>query len=183
MWYKYAMSKIIDNKLYHTTSIDGLIGIIETQTINANPFVSFSANPEFYNDINGNDIIIVFNANNLKNNLMEVLYNEKWYKKFPDHANYIAGEGWIDQYYFEPSEYIDDDEYDELYEQDYDLAAQQAFESKSDENEWISILENNPIKFNLDDILFIIVKDNKIRNIVEQILLENNIKNIDIKNI
>lgn len=174
MWYRYSMSKIIDEKLYHTTSLSGLIGILSEGVVNANPFASFSTNPIFHGDIRGKDVVIVFNATNLRKHLMEVLYDQYWSSKYPEHADYIAGEGWKDMYYFDTPEDFDenDENADDLIEDDYDFAAQEAFESKYDENEWITKIEKTPVPFSLVDILYILAKDNQIALEIKYILKE-----------
>lgn len=145
-----AFSLLAARNLYHTTSWGGLEGILKSRKLKPHgydfPYVSFSERP-FTGDIRGNDVIIVFDSAALSNAVMKVEYDEAWYDRYPEHAAYIAGEGWIEQY-VEPDDCYDDEGWadDDCLEEDRRYAELAAFEDKSDEREWVSKKEG-PVSF------------------------------------
>jgi len=83
--------------LFHTTSLGAMQSILAEKRLVGKPFISFSEIP-WYSDISGKDCTLVFHASAMMPHLMKVEYNEDWFDRFPDQANYIAGEGWHDQF-------------------------------------------------------------------------------------
>jgi len=136
------------NSLFHTTAWGALPDIIKSKALKPksyDDFVSFSPEP-FFGDISANDVVLEVSP---LSNMMKVEYDEDWYNEHPEHASYIAGEGWKDQY-FAPEECMDDDGWvdDECEEEAFREAELDSFLFKSSENEWISIKEgeNVPIE-------------------------------------
>lgn len=181
---KFGMSQVIGDRLYHTTSIEALSSIISAGMLNTERYVSMSEIPLFYGDISGDDVVIVFAAPNLIQHLMPVNYDPSWADRYPDHSDYIAGEGWREQYVYYPPDDLDPDEdwdeIDEMEQADMADAAQEAFESKRDEREWISRLEGEPVPFQPADIIGVIVKDPENTDIVQQVLHQHGLDNIPI---
>ena len=179
---RVAMSKVVVDRLYHTTSIQGLRGMLSGGVLNSDRFVSMSERPIYHGDISGNDVVIVFDAGSLAQHLMRVEYDPAWSERYPEHSDYVAGEGWREQYIYEgPDEDgMDEDELDEMMEQDYAAAAQDAFEAKSQEREWISILENAPIPFSVADVLGVIVNDPELLPSVRQIMRASGLDGVPI---
>jgi len=160
--------EVKSSELFHTTSFEGLLGILKDKKLKSrninNSFISFSEVP-YLGDISGNDIVLVFNRNKLRNQLIKVEYTKKWYEQYTDQAAYIAGEGWLAQ--FDIDDWIDSDDIDiETGEVDSDVenevyaqAEMQAFLDKSSEKEWITRQEMQPVSFDYDDIYVILVPD------------------------
>jgi hypothetical protein len=77
----------------------------------------------------------------------EVEYTEHWFNQNREMADYIAGEGWREQFSYEGT--MDDngdiDEDDES--RRYEEAALDAFLSKSDEKEWIA---DSPVNIKIE---------------------------------
>jgi hypothetical protein len=130
------------DELYHTTSLQALAKILQSRTFKSRsfdaPFISFSQRPHF-GDIRGNDAVIVLDMQAVRNRLMPVEYSERWYERFPEHAAYVAGEGWREQYE-EPDDCYDEEGWadEDCVEQAYRDAELQAFLDKSGEREWLS---------------------------------------------
>lgn len=125
------------DSLFHTTSWEGLQGIIQKRSFSP-PFeglVSFAPKP-FFGDISGNDVVLEVVP---PPGIMKVQYTEDWFNEYPDHGSYIAGEGWQQQH-FTPEECVDDEGFvdDECEEEAYREAELQSFLFKDNENEWIS---------------------------------------------
>lgn len=129
-------------ELYHTTSLGALGKILQSRTFKHrnvdNLFISFSERP-YFGDISGSDAVIVLDATKVRNRVMPVEYTERWYDRYPEHAAYVAGEGWREQY-FEPDVCYDDEGWadDECLEQAYREAELESFLYKSKEREWLS---------------------------------------------
>ena len=126
--------------LYHTTSWGGLQDIQETGLIKPKDyegFVSFSANPVDLYDISGGDYRIEVK---MPEGVMPVEYDWAWAEKYPEHARYVAGEGWEEQFFYS-EDTIDEEgwEDEELMEQEWNEAMMDAFFDKSSEEEWISV--------------------------------------------
>ena len=173
---RIAMSRVVVDKLYHTTSLGNLGDIIEAGVLNTERYVSLSEQPLLYGDISGTDLVIVFNAAALMQHLMQVRYDPAWAAQYPEHADYIAGEGWREQYSYEPPDDEDPDwADDDAYEEDYAAAQQDAFEAKSEEREWISKLETQPVPFQPADIVGVIVRDPQNVPAVQQVLQQHGI--------
>ena len=149
-------------ELYHTTTFRAAQQILRSGALKPGgidkPFVSFSERPIKAGDISGNDVVLVFSLPELASQVMKVEYTERWYDRYPEHAAYIAGEGWRDQYQppdylFEPPDDLDPEEA-LWWEPDEDDLAQeeryaelQSFLAKRDEREYISKHEHMPVKF------------------------------------
>lgn len=133
---------------FHTTSFSSLDDILRAGHLkpkDSSAFISFSENPHF-GDISGGDVVLVFERKPLLPYLLQVEYDEDWYDKYPDHAAYIAGEGWREQFslpdYEDYPNYDPDDEFwepdpddDAAFERDAEI---EAFTQKSGEREWIT---------------------------------------------
>lgn len=170
--------RLASGRLFHTTSAENLLKILKTKKIlpggdqyAEHAFVSLSEIP-FTGDISHNDVIIVFRpGSSITSQVMPVKYTESWYDQHPEHAAYIAGEGWREMYeppewLYEPPEDLDEDELDWWEPDEEDVAAAEreaeldSFLFKSDEKEWISKKEYAPVKFNLDDVAgVLLIKD------------------------
>lgn len=140
---------VLPDKIYHTTSYHAAEQIQRTGILEPkNGFISFSAHPIMHGDISANDVILVFDALPLLPNLLQVKYTEKWYDKYPEHASYIAGEGWREQLdTTECYDFEDDWEDDDCVEAMTRDAELESFLFKSDEEEWISKVIDEPIRF------------------------------------
>jgi hypothetical protein len=127
-----------------------------------NPFVSFGERP-YFGDIRHNEAVLVFDRKALSD-VMKVEYNEQWFDRYPDQGAYIAGEGWHAQYE-PPPECFEYDEEEGWEEEDeeclqaaYHDAEVGAFMAKSDEREWISKREHQPVKFRPEYITGVLLK-------------------------
>jgi hypothetical protein len=134
--------------LFHTTSYTSLDDVLRAGHLrpkNSDSFISFSSRPHF-GDISGSDVVLVFDKRQLLPHVMEVEYTTQWYNRYPEHAAYIAGEGWREQYtapdYEDFPDYDPDDEFwepdpddEEAFERDAEI---EAFMVKSGEREWIT---------------------------------------------
>lgn len=136
-------------RLFHTTSLPNLLSILREKQLRApyDGFVSFSEIP-FRGDISHNDVVMVFDRS-IARALLKVEYTEAWYDAYPEHAAYIAGEGWREMYQpppelYEPPEDLDEDEIDfwepdeEAEEAAYREAELSSFLYKDSEREWVS---------------------------------------------
>lgn len=154
---------LVDN-LFHTTSLGGLRGILRDGKIKASgdpSFVSFSEIP-FFGDISGSEVVLAFDRNAIKNQLIKVNYDEYWYDKHSAQASYIAGEGWREQ--FNLDDWIDPEDIDEdgwiepdIEEDAWSQAELLAFMDKEGEREWVTKRENQPVKFNEGHIRVLLV--------------------------
>ena len=156
-----------DALFFHTTSLRAIPSILSNAALSGGPFVSLAAGQPIYNDIRANRpfAVIAFQRDKLAENLLEVQYNDNWYNQHNDHAAYIAGEGWREQYE-EPEDAYDQDGWadDEYLTDDYDRAQREAFWSKSEEKEWVGKDEGD-LPFNPNtDIAFIQVDDKAARD-------------------
>lgn len=125
--------------LYHTTSFDAAEAIKESGVIqpkNYDSFVSFAEDP-FTGDISANDVTLKVEVDPAS--VEKVEYTKRWYKKHPEQASYIAGEGWIEQF-----EYPDTDDEDEQ-EEAFSQAQLESFLWKANEKEWISKTPGEPV--------------------------------------
>jgi hypothetical protein len=160
MWYRIARRALVANVIptpdsggseppsslgtgalfFHTTSLRAVPAILEERSLVGGPFVSLAAGQPVYNDIRASSpfAVIAFHRANLAQHLMEVQYHDDWYNQNQDHAAYIAGEGWREQYE-EPEDAYDEDGWsdDDYLAEDYDRAQNDAFQAKSGENEWV----------------------------------------------
>lgn len=138
------MSKV----LYHTTSWSGLAGILEAMELRPRrdaAFVSLAQRPVVGGDIRANDVVLELDAQLLGDQVQPVQYTKAWYRQHPEHAAYIAGEGWVEQYVAPDDCFEYDEESDEeIEDQDCldearEQAEIQAFLDKRGEQEWISV--------------------------------------------
>jgi len=138
--------------LYHTTSWPTVEAVLRKKKLGKRaPFVSFSEIPLFGGDISYSDVALILDAEVLRGKIMKVVYDRLWYDTYPDHAAYIAGEGWQHQYtipeecfeYDEETGWEEEDE--ECVEESYRDAEYLSFEFKEDEREWISKREGQPV--------------------------------------
>jgi hypothetical protein len=169
------LSRIAGGQLFHTTSVDNLLSILRSGKLIPQPsgvgdeaFVSFSEVP-YTGDISHNDVVMAFRpGSSVHGQVMKVDYTESWYKKYPEHASYIAGSGWYEMYeppewLYEPPEDLDEDELDwwEPEDEDVEAAMQEAemdsFLFKSDEKEWVSKKPFADVKFSPKDLLGVLV--------------------------
>ena len=129
------------DELYHTTSLHGLAKILQSRTFlggRHGGFVSFSEKPVF-GDIQANDAVLVLDRTKLRNRVMPVEYDEAWYDRHPEHAAYVAGEGWREQYQ-EPEDCYDDEGWadENCVEQAYRDAELMSFLYKKEERDWVA---------------------------------------------
>lgn len=129
------------DELYHTTSLHGLAKILQSRTFlggRHGGFVSFSEKPVF-GDIQANDAVLVLDRTKLRNRVMPVEYDEAWYDRHPEHAAYVAGEGWREQY-VEPEDCYDDEGWadENCVEQAYRDAELMSFLYKKEERDWVA---------------------------------------------
>jgi hypothetical protein len=125
--------------LYRTTSFEVAEAVKESgfiQPKNYDSFVSFAEDP-FTGDISANDVTLKVEVDPAS--VEKVEYTKKWYKRHPEQASYIAGEGWSAQF-----EYPDTDDEDEE-EEAYREAELESFLWKANEKEWISKTPGEPI--------------------------------------
>jgi hypothetical protein len=144
---------------YHTTSNHAAAEILKTCELkpkNYDSFVSFSTKPLPNGDIESRDVTLVF-RNTIAPQLLEVDYDESWFHEHPNQGRYIAGEGWQEQFFFEPDEDMDEFDIDDAEEEARSNAEIDAFIDKSDEDEWISRTIGAPVKFRKEDVCMIIV--------------------------
>lgn len=158
--------------LHHTTLAYAASEILEHRELrpkNYETFVSLSEN-EYVHDITGRHVTLVFDPSGFEGQLIEVEYSEDWAESHPQHAAYIAGEGWSEQYHdpedlFEPPDDLDPDEAD-FWEPDEEAveaarheAEIEAFLVKSDEAEWISRTAGEAVSFRPEAVVGLIVRD------------------------
>jgi hypothetical protein len=142
--------------LYHTTSNSAAYEILESGEIrpkNYESFVSFSLIPLPHGDIEAKDVTLVFNANALRSQLIEVEYTETWYQNHPSQARYVAGEGWVEQFVHEPETFDEDGFDDDGYDEAFASAEIDAFLDKHGEDEWVSINNGAPVRFTKKDVV------------------------------
>lgn len=166
--------------LYHTTSLEGLTGILRSGKLTAHPFASLTERP-FVGDIEGNDVSIAFKPGTFSGKVMKVEYTPRWYKTHPDAAAYVAGEGWREQYVADEWLPAEPDDWDpeemgewaddpEAQDAAYQEAERSAFLHKSMEREWVSIHEGTTLPFDLSDLDKVLVHNAgqlaKVRQIV-----------------
>ena len=155
--------------LHHTTSLAGLEGILRNKRLEGKPFVSMSEQCLFGGDISHADICLGISKTNLQSQMVKVEYDEEWFQKFPEQGAYIAGEGWAEQWHYEPSNPHDEWGDDEEYENQYQAAQFNSFYYKSNEQEWVSLQEGQPVMFQPGDVKFIVVGNSAIYNQARQI--------------
>jgi hypothetical protein len=155
----WELNESFESVVYHTTSSINAKNIMDTGIIkprDGESFVSFSKKP-FTGDISHNEVTLKINSSNIASDIMEVIYTEQWYEKYTDHAAYIAGEGWKDQFITPDECYDDEGEEDtDCYNQAYRDAELDSFLWKKNEEELISKVMGEPIliknaTFNEDD--------------------------------
>jgi len=149
--------------LFHTTSLGSLRGILSKGRLKANPYVSFSDKP-YFGDISGNGAVLVFHRSALRGLVMQVVYVDEWFDEYRDHGEYIAGEGWREQFVLD--DYLEEGDIDEdgwidsdVEEEAWRLGALESFLQKSDEDEWISIHEGQDVQFDPEDVDVILVRN------------------------
>lgn len=124
--------------LYHTTSRDGFESIKDDGVLkpkNEESFVSFSAEPIKGGDLEGDDVVFEVE---MPEDVMKVKYTKNWFEKYPEHAAYIAGEDWQEQFTYEG-------------EREFQEALFDAFMVKDTEEEWISIKPGTEIPVKIID--------------------------------
>lgn len=181
MWYRKAQQLIKEDNgpgplFFHTTSLGAVPSILESGNLEGGPYVSLASGKPVYEDIRANApyAVIAFKRQNLVENLLEVQYDDDWYDQYPDHAAYVAGEGWEAQYEAPEDAYDEDGWEDEEYLQDdYDRAQRDAFWSKSGEQEWIG-REAGDLPFDpMQDIAYIGVDDEASANWLREYLKQS----------
>lgn len=133
--------------LYHTTGLYEIEEILKSQHFKADPFVSFGESCLFGGDISKSEVCLGIDFEGIKSQVMQVKYTEEWYEKYPEHGSYIAGEGWREQWAYEPEDPTDDFGDDEDYENQYKMAELDSFKWKSGEREWISKQPHQDVTF------------------------------------
>jgi len=139
--------------LYHTTSREGFESIKADGVLKPKDdegFVSFSAEPVKGGDIEGDDVVFEVE---MPEGVMKVEYTEEWFEKYPEHAAYIAGEGWEQQFEYSNAT-IDEFGFtiEEEEEAEFDDALLDAFLVKGTEEEWISIEPGKEIPIEMVDV-------------------------------
>lgn len=166
----------MSKQLYHTTSLPGLLSILQSHTVEPGAdFVSFSEVPVL-GDITANEVTLVFDALTLAPQLMKVQYTEEWFNEHPEQGSYIAGDGWQEQY-VEPEDcYALDDESgfeeadDECLDKAWRAAELESFLFKSDEREWVSKSEGVGVGFSPKAVKEVLVADPRQTDAVEGVL-------------
>jgi hypothetical protein len=135
------------NSLYHTTSPGAAFEILQAGELRpiSDGFVSLSEKPHLH-DIQAHGAAIIFDLRKLYAQLEPVQYTEAWAQTHPDHARYIAGEGWSEQFEYQSDGDGDADD-DDHYEEEYAAAEMTAFLDKASEDEWISLHPGTPVRF------------------------------------
>lgn len=146
--------------LYHTTdpmSAESILSDHQLRPKSGDGFVSLSLRPHLH-DISAHGCCIMFSRAALQSQLDEVDYSETWAEAHPNQVSYIAGEGWHEQW---EAPDVDEDgwEDEDAYEAAFHDAEQDAFFSKSDEDEFISKQAGQPVRFPVTAVLAIIVED------------------------
>lgn len=147
------LAKEFPEYLYHTTSLEAAEKIIESGTLipkDQDAFVSFSSEPIHGGDIEGNDVILKVKK---PDDVMKVKYNEDWFEKYPEHAAYIAGEGWQEQFEFS-MDTLDEEGFPDpdKEEEEFLEGMFEAFIMKEPEQEWISIEQGESVHIEIIDI-------------------------------
>jgi len=135
--------------LYHTTSWSNALKILRSGVMKSPaPFLSFSVKPLFSGDISHRDVCLVLDASKLRSQLIPVEYTERWAEEHPVHADYIAGEGWYEQFQIPDGCYDEEwgEEDEECVEEAQGQAMLDSFLWKKDEGEWVSKREYAPVK-------------------------------------
>ena len=136
--------------LFHTTSEEGAEGILNDEEIrpkDAEGFVSFSAKPLRGGDIEGSDEVLEVA---MPENVMKVEYTRKWFDEYPEHAAYVAGEGWVAQFTYS-DETMDEEGFpiEEREEEEFEEGMFEAFIAKDTEEEWISKESGQPVSIEI----------------------------------
>lgn len=127
-------------RLFHTTSWGNLNRVLQSGKLkSSSPYISLSEKPLFGGDIRHDDVALVLDRAALGSKVIPVKYTEKWAENHPDHASYIAGEGWQEQFIY-PDECMDEDGFDdqECMEQAWVEGMVDSFLWKKEEDEWIT---------------------------------------------
>ena len=146
--------------LYHTTSNSGAFDILNERNVkpkNYESFVSFSTKPLPFGDIESKDVTLVFRKDLLISQLDEVDYEVSWYHEHTDQARYIAGEGWKEQFEYEPEDSEDEFDNDGGYEEAFSNAEIDSFLDKDGEEEWISKKAGVPVQLNPTSVVGLII--------------------------
>jgi hypothetical protein len=131
-------------RLFHTTSWNKLKRTLQSGKLKSlAPYISLSEKPLFGGDIRHGDVALVLDSSDLGNQIMQVKYTEQWAEQHPEHASYIAGEGWQEQFVY-PDECMDEDGFDdeECMEQAWLNAMLDSFLWKKSEDEWTTKKED-----------------------------------------
>lgn len=141
----YQYDLFAPDSLYHTTSPAGAWAILADKEIRPayEGFVSLSERPNLY-DIRAHGAVIVFNLRHLYAQLEPVEYTVAWAHAHAQQARYIAGEGWSEQFEYTSDEDEDDED---GYDRAYADAEMEAFLTKAEEDEWISLHPGVPVRF------------------------------------
>lgn len=156
-------------ELFHTTSIQGLQGILQSGELRGHPFVSLSEIP-YIGDISFNDVTMVFDAATFGDKIEKVEYTKKWYDKHGEQASYIAGDGWIEQYQA-PEDCFDEEGWEDSDCSDlaYKEAEFDSFRYKDKEQEWLG-KRRGDLPFPKEAVLRVIVHKDRALAMVEEVL-------------
>ena len=157
--------------LYHTTSAHAAHAILTSLAVrpkNSESFVSFSTTPLPGGDIEASDVTIAFRSAALHDQVEPVEYDEDWFDSHREQASYIAGEGWREQFEM-PDDIYDEDGFadDDAEEEAFREGEYEAFWQKHSENEHISSLAGQPVRFKHGDVMGIILHGSSSRALVE----------------
>ena len=134
-------------RLFHTTSWENAARTLRSGKLKSlSPYISLSEKPLFTGDIRHKDVALVLDASGLTGQVMPVKYTEQWAEQHPEHASYIAGEGWQEQFVY-PDECMDEDGFDdeECMEEAWLNGMVDSFLWKRDEDEWVTKREHTPL--------------------------------------
>jgi len=156
--------------LYHTTSFRAMEAILREGALRpggAEGFVSLSGRV-VVGDISGRDVTLVVDPDAVAGMLMRVEYDEAWFDAHPEHAAYVAGDGWRSQFSPPDSLHAPPDGWDEGADGEYwpdddaEAAAWRegeldAFLAKEDEDEFVTREPGAPLPLPPGAVLALVV--------------------------
>ncbi len=162
--------------LYLTTSLPGLLSILQSHTVAPNDdYVLFSEVPVLV-DLAANEVTLVFDAAVVQSQLTKVQYTKEWFNEHSEQGAHIAGGGWA---HTTPEDCFKIDEESGFEEEDTECADQayraaelEAFLLKSDERAWVSKGDGVSVSFSPKDVKEVLVADSRQLDAVEGVLDE-----------
>lgn len=167
--------------LYHTTGLYEVEEILKSQHFKADPFVSFGESCLFGGDINKSDVCLGIDFSGISQQLMKVEYTEEWYSQYPEHGSYIAGEGWQEQWNYEPEDPTDEFGDDDDYEDQYKTAEMNSFMWKDSEKEWISKRPYQDVTFSPGHVQELITVNSQQAEYFQKLLPQLGYKHVEVR--